>query len=139
MASLIKRKQNSQHVPPCCKGIYIRWHLIFFYLCTWFSCIKKIGQSCICWTVRPALQSSSSNCLVLIPHRQLGNFCPHISPPSSQIKKFQIKGGHFFQDEHFEYPYPLCYLEKYSFCLISPLQVVRMKKFQDKSVVISFR
>ena len=39
-------------VPPCGKGIYIRWqHLIFFYLCTWFSCIKRIGQSCICWAV----------------------------------------------------------------------------------------
>ena len=75
MASLIKRKWSSQHVPPCGKGIYIRWqHLIFFYLCTWFGCIKKIGQSCICWAVGPALQSNSSNCLVLIPHRQLGNF-----------------------------------------------------------------
>ena len=62
-------------MPPCGKGIYIRWqHLIFFYLCTWFSCIKKIGQSCICWAVGSALQSNSSSCLVLIPHRQFGNF-----------------------------------------------------------------
>ena len=75
IASLIKRKWNSQHVPPCGKGIYIRWqHLIFFYLCTWFSCTKKIGQSCIFWAVGPALQSNSFNCLVLILHRQLGNF-----------------------------------------------------------------
>ena len=74
MASLIKRKWNSQHVPPCGKGVYIRWqHLIFFYLCAWFSCIKKIGESCICWAVGPALQNNSSNCLVLILHRQLGN------------------------------------------------------------------
>ena len=28
---LRKRKRNSQHVPPCGKGIYMRWqHLIFF-------------------------------------------------------------------------------------------------------------
>ena len=27
-----------------------------------------------CWAVRPALQSNSSNCLELIPHRQLGNY-----------------------------------------------------------------
>ena len=31
------------------------------------------------WTIRLALQSSSSNCLVLIPHRQLWNLGPHIS------------------------------------------------------------
>ena len=74
MASLIKRKWNSQHLPPCGKGIYTRWqHLIFFYLCTWLSCVKKIGQSYICCAVGPALQSNSSNCPVLIPHRQLGN------------------------------------------------------------------
>ena len=61
-------------MPPCGEGIYIRWqHLIFFYLCTWLSCIKKIGQSCVCWAVGPALQNNSSNCLVLILHRQLGN------------------------------------------------------------------
>ena len=61
-------------MPPCGKGIYIRWqHLVFFYLCTCFSCIKKIAQSCICWAVGPALQSNSSNCLVLILQRQLGN------------------------------------------------------------------
>ena len=75
MHGFIKRKWNSQHVPPCHKGVYKRkQHLIFFYLCTWFSCIKKIGQSCVCWAVGPALQSNSSNYLVLIPHRQLGNF-----------------------------------------------------------------
>ena len=27
-----------------------------------------------CWAVRPALNSNSSNCLVLILHRQLGNY-----------------------------------------------------------------
>ena len=25
----------------------------FPFLCTWFSCIKKIGQSCMCWAVGP--------------------------------------------------------------------------------------
>ena len=34
----------------------------------------KIGESCVCWAVGPALQSNSSNCLVLILHRQLGNY-----------------------------------------------------------------
>ena len=79
LASLITRKWNSQHVPPCGKGVNIRWqHLIFFYLCTWFSCIKKIVESCLCWAVGPALQSNSSNCLVLILHMQLGNFDMHL-------------------------------------------------------------
>ena len=30
-----------------------------------------------CWTVGPALQGNSSNCLVLILHRQLGNYLLH--------------------------------------------------------------
>ena len=30
-----------------------------------------------CCAVGPALQSNSSNCLVLIPHRQLGNYLLH--------------------------------------------------------------
>ena len=55
------------------RGIYIRWqHLIFFYA-QQFSCIKKIGESWVCWAVGPALQSNSSNCLVLILHGQFGN------------------------------------------------------------------
>ena len=32
---------------------------------------KEDWESCICWAVGPALQSNSSNCLVLILHRQL--------------------------------------------------------------------
>ena len=36
--------------------------------------MKKTGESCICWAFGSALQSISSNCLVLILHRQLGNF-----------------------------------------------------------------
>ena len=58
------------------RGIYIRWqHLIFvLFYAQKFCCIKKIGESYICWAVGPALQSNSSSCLVLIPHRQLGNF-----------------------------------------------------------------
>ena len=57
------------------RGICIRWqHLIFvLFYAQWFSCIKKIGECCVCWAVRPVLHSSSSNCLVLIPHTQLGN------------------------------------------------------------------
>ena len=31
-------------------------------------------HSCICMPVGPALQSNSFNCLVLIPHRQLGSY-----------------------------------------------------------------
>ena len=54
MAELRKRSGIPSIVPHFGKGIYIRWQdLIFFYLCTWFSCIKKIGQSCICWAVGP--------------------------------------------------------------------------------------
>ena len=42
-------------------------------------------ESCVCWAVGPALQSNSSNCLVLIPHRQLGNYCPgkEMAPPNA--------------------------------------------------------
>ena len=36
-------------------------------------CIKAT-LSGRCWAVRPSLQDNSSNCLVLIPHRQLGNY-----------------------------------------------------------------
>ena len=50
-------EKEEMEFPACAtlwQGIYIRWqHLIFFYLCTCFSCIKKIGQSCVCWAVGP--------------------------------------------------------------------------------------
>ena len=52
----------------------LRWQDLIFHLDTLFSCVKMIvqpgryvGLSDI------ALQSTSSNCLVLILHRQLGN------------------------------------------------------------------
>ena len=63
MATLIKRKWNSQYctiVP-----FYIRWQHLIFY--------KEAWGIFICWAVRPALQSNSSKCIVLILHRQLGN------------------------------------------------------------------
>ena len=34
----------------------------------------------MCWAVRPARQSNSSNCLVLTPQRQLGNVCTCFLP-----------------------------------------------------------
>ena len=74
MASLNKRNWN----PRChlvAGEFNMSWqHLFYFKLFTQFNCIKKIRQSCECWAVGPALQSNISNCLVLIPHRQLGNF-----------------------------------------------------------------
>ena len=72
MALLSKRKWN----PKChlvASKVDIRWqHIILLWFM--YSCIKKIWQSCECLAVGPALQSNSSNCLVLILHRQLGNF-----------------------------------------------------------------
>ena len=51
-----------------------RWHMlgIPLPLNQWSHAWQILRRRC--WTVRPALQSSSSNCLVLIPHRQLGNY-----------------------------------------------------------------
>ena len=34
------------------REFYIMWQHLIFVLCTYVSCIKKIGQSCICWAVR---------------------------------------------------------------------------------------
>ena len=45
-----------------------RWHLGFHFL------LMRQTLRWRCWAVRPALQSDRSNCLVLTPHRQLGNY-----------------------------------------------------------------
>ena len=45
------------------QGFSIRWqHLISIIIIMYimFCCIKKIGQSFICWAVRPPFQSNSS-------------------------------------------------------------------------------
>ena len=56
-------------------------------------------------------------------------FLPHISSHSQMWKILRQK--QVFLRWMFWVPTPLCYLEKYSFCPISSLQVVRFEKFQD--------
>ena len=63
-------------VLPCSTSVYQKVEAPFlFYFTYMFNCIKKIVQSCR-YAGLPglALQSSSSNCLVLKPHRQLRNY-----------------------------------------------------------------
>ena len=64
-------------MPPCGKGINLGWqHLIFHLtLFTLFNCIKKIVQFCKYVGLSDlAIQSNSFSCLVLLSHRELGNF-----------------------------------------------------------------
>ena len=51
-----------------------RWHMlgIPLHLNQWSHAWQTLRR--ICWAVGPAFQSNSSNCLVLILHRQLGNY-----------------------------------------------------------------
>ena len=51
-----------------------RQHLRFYFLFLLFN-KAMLGKTLRgrCWAVGPALKNNSSNCLVLIPHRQLGN------------------------------------------------------------------
>ena len=98
MASLTKRKWNFQ----CCATLWqgnlhkVAATYFYFYLSTWFSCIKKIGQSCICWAVRLAFQINSSKCLVLILHRHLGNFVFKVKNYKTvMICKIDIKDNKF--------------------------------------------
>ena len=55
MAELRKRGSGIPSViPPCGKGIYIRWQHLIFVLCTQFSCIKNdLGILHIfgCWAI----------------------------------------------------------------------------------------
>ena len=60
--------------------------LFYFNLYAWFSCIKKISKPCKCWAVRPC-SSESINCLVLIPHRQLGE-CGRLDSRSVHVVLF---------------------------------------------------
>ena len=58
-----------------------------FHLFTLFSCIKKIVQSCGHVALSYlALQNNSFDCLVLIPHRQLGNL--YIKKQKTVMKVF---------------------------------------------------
>ena len=108
MASLIKRKWNSQH----CSTLWQRnlhkvaasYFLLFMYMVQLY---KKIGQSCICCTVGPPLQSNSSNCLVLILHRQLGN-CLLCSKSCCSVSVLII-----LPDSFFLYTKLACSLVKY--------------------------
>ena len=60
----------------------------------------------------------------------------HMSPPSSQVSKIpRQRGGVIFRQTFWCWT-ALCYLEKCGFCPISPLQVVRFEKFQDKRGMI---
>ena len=52
-------------------GPYFAYFILILY--TWFSCVKII-QSCNVGLSGLALKSNNSNCLVLVPHRQLGNY-----------------------------------------------------------------
>ena len=49
-----------------------RWHWGFHFLNQWSHARQILRRRC--WAVGPGLQSNSSNCLVLIPHRQLGTY-----------------------------------------------------------------
>ena len=56
------------------RGIYIKWQHLIFVLCTIVQLYKgDWGILCMLGCQAIALQSYSSNCLVLILHRQLGN------------------------------------------------------------------
>ena len=66
-----KLKQNKV-LPPYVNSLATRWQLGFHFLL-----IKNHIRQTLrgrYWAVWPAFQSNSSNCLVLIPQRQLGNY-----------------------------------------------------------------
>ena len=62
-------------MPPCGKGNLHKVAAPYFFSVIYIVQLYKedLGNLAVCWAVGPALQSNSSNCLVLIPHRQLGN------------------------------------------------------------------
>ena len=56
------------------RGIYIRWQHLIFVLCTMIQLYKEDWVILHMFGCRACSPGNSSNCLVLIPHRQLGNF-----------------------------------------------------------------
>ena len=92
-----------------------------------------MGPSCLSWAVRPTLQSNSSNCLVLIPHRQLGNF------QSGCFPRVKLKKGVktiLYSIYKFLYQvYRMNYLLRYVEILFAPFLVQRKNSMLNESVV----
>ena len=88
LCNMAEIEKEEVEFPTCAslwQGNCIMWqHLIFLFIYI-VQLYKEIGESCVCWAVGPALQSNSSNCLVLIPHRQLGKL--HVFPFSQDHQR----------------------------------------------------
>ena len=66
--------EKNKVLPPYVNSLATRWHMlgIPLPLNQWSHARQTLRRRC--WAVGPALQSNSSTCLVLILHRQLGNY-----------------------------------------------------------------